>query len=350
MLIDHQALLGTVERVLVAGGSLPQEANIVANHLVLANLSGHDSHGVGMIPNYVRNLKAGYLHPNKHVDCIREDGSILVFDGKAGYGQVIAREAMAKAIDLTKKTGLAIAALRNAHHIGRVGTYGEQCADAGLVSLHFVNVTGHMPLVAPHRGSDGRFGTNPICIALPDTKEEPRIILDFATSKVALGKVRVANNSGKIMPEGMLLDSKGNPTTDPAVMWEEESGALLPIAEHKGYGLSLMCELLSGVIGGGGTLQPENVRDTRIINNMLSILIDPGRLTDTDFIASEMKAMCDYARQSPPREGFGNVLVPGDPEREQRALRTANGIDIDDETWRQIAEAASEFGVDVAAD
>jgi uncharacterized oxidoreductase len=347
MLIDHQELKQTVEEILIGGGSNAQEADIVAHHLVLANLSGHDSHGVGMIPNYVTNLKAGVLHPNEHVEQIKKEGSILVFDGRAGYGQVVAREAMTSAIEVANETGLALSALRNAHHIGRVGTYGEQCADAGLVSIHFVNVIGHRPLVAPHRGSDGRYGTNPICISLPDTTDEPRIILDFATSKVALGKIRVANNSGKKVEEGLLLDGKGNPTTDPGVMWEENVGALLPIGEHKGYGLALMCELLTGAIGGGSTIQPENIRDTRIINNMLSILIDPKRITEQDFIAHEMKAMCDYARASPPRVGEENVIVPGDPEREQRKLRKANGIDIDNETWRQIVEAANDLGVQI---
>ncbi|MCF8467639.1 MAG: malate/lactate/ureidoglycolate dehydrogenase [Sneathiella sp.] len=345
MLIDHNKLRETVKKILCATGSNDDEAGIVADHLVLANLSGHDSHGVGMIPNYVRNRKANVLHANQHVERVKRDGSILVFDGKAGYGQVVAREAMAEAIDVTRETGLALSALRNAHHIGRVGTYGEQCADAGLVSLHFVNVTGHLPFVAPHRGADARYGTNPICISLPDTALEPRIILDFATSKVALGKVRVANNSGKKMEEGLLLDKDGNPTTDPGVMWEEKVGSLLPIGEHKGYGLALICELLTGAIGGGGTIQPANVRDTRIINNMLSILFDPARLTAPDYIASEIKAMCDYVRASPPRKGHGNVIVPGDPEREQRNLRKTNGIEIDDETWRQIVESAAEYNV-----
>ncbi len=345
MLINHTRLQKFVEDMLIAAGSDAREAAIVADHLVLANLSGHDSHGVGMLPHYARNLQAGLLHPNQHIEEVRRDGSIMVFDGRAGYGQVIAREAMAEAINVSRETGLALVALRNAHHIGRVGTYGEQCADAGLVSLHFVNVTGHLPYVAPHRGSDARFGTNPICIALPDTELEPRIILDFATSKVALGKVRVAHNSGKKMAEGLLIDKNGDPTTDPGVMWEEKVGALLTIGEHKGYGLALMCELLSGAIGGGGTLQPGNVRDTRIINNMLSIVIDPTRLTEQNFIASEMKAMCDYVRASPPRKGEENVILPGDPERAQRVARKSSGIEIDDETWRQIIEAAAAFDV-----
>ncbi|MCC3303767.1 malate/lactate/ureidoglycolate dehydrogenase [Sneathiella sp. HT1-7] len=345
MRIEHDVLQDFVEKIFKAAGSEPIEAAIVADHLVLANLSGHDSHGVGMIPRYIDNIKAGALHPNEHVEQIKKDGSILVFDGRAGFGQVVAREAMAQAISVAKETGLALSALRNAHHIGRVGTYGEQCADAGLVSIHFVNVTGHRGLVAPHRGADARYGTNPICVSLPDTAEEPRIILDFATSKVALGKIRVAHNSGKKLEEGLLIDKDGNATTDPGVMFSDEVGSLLPLAEHKGYGLALMCELLTGAIGGGGTIQPKNVRDTRIINNMLSIIIDPTRLTDTDYIASEMKAMCDYVRDSPPRAGYDNVIVPGDPEREQREQRRAEGIDIDEETWRQITEAAASHNV-----
>jgi hydroxycarboxylate dehydrogenase B len=345
MRIEHDILQEFVEAIFKAAGSSPTEAAIVADHLVLANLSGHDSHGVGMIPRYVENIKAGFLRPNEHVELLKKDGSILVFDGRAGFGQVVAREATAQTIAVAQETGLALSALRNAHHIGRVGTYGEQCTDAGLVSIHFVNVTGHRGLVAPHRGSDARYGTNPICISLPDTAQEPRIILDFATSKVALGKIRVAHNSGKKVDEGLLIDNNGNATTDPGVMFADKVGSLLPLAEHKGYGLALMCELLTGAIGGGGTIQPKNTRDTRIINNMLSIVIDPTRLTDTDYIASEMKAMCDYVRDSPPRAGYDNVIVPGDPEREQRELRRTHGIEIDEETWRQITEAAASHNV-----
>ncbi|MBO0332564.1 malate/lactate/ureidoglycolate dehydrogenase [Sneathiella sp. CAU 1612] len=345
MRIEHDILQEFVEAIFKAAGSSPTEAAIVADHLVLANLSGHDSHGVGMIPRYVENIKAGFLRPNEHVELLKKDGSILVFDGRAGFGQVVAREATAQTIAVAQETGLALSALRNAHHIGRVGTYGEQCTDAGLVSIHFVNVTGHRGLVAPHRGSDARYGTNPICISLPDTAQEPRIILDFATSKVALGKIRVAHNSGKKVDEGLLIDNDGNATTDPGVMFADKVGSLLPLAEHKGYGLALMCELLTGAIGGGGTIQPKNTRDTRIINNMLSIVIDPTRLTDTDYIASEMKAMCDYVRDSPPRAGYDNVIVPGDPEREQRELRRTHGIEIDEETWRQITEAAASHNV-----
>lgn len=346
MRVNHNDLRNFVAAIFKSAGSSADEAAIVANHLVLANLSGHDSHGVGMVPRYVENIRNGYLRLNEHVELVKCDGSILVFDGHAGFGQVVAREATEQTIAAAKQSGLALSALRNAHHIGRVGSYGEQCADAGLVSIHFVNVVGHHGIVAPHRGADARYGTNPICITLPDTRDEPRIVLDFATSKVALGKVRVAHNSGKRLDEGLLIDREGNASVDPSVMFEgEETGALLPMADHKGYGLALMCELLTGAIGGGGTIQPANIRDTRIINNMLSIVIDPARLTDTDYIASEMKAMCDYVRASPPRKGFGNVLVPGDPERAARREREANGIEIDAESWRQIVAAGQHFDI-----
>lgn len=342
---DHQDLRRDVENILQAAGSSEQESQIVAEHLVMANLSGHDSHGVGMLPHYLQNIRLGVLHPNRHVRKVKQDGSILVFDGQGGYGQVVAREATEHSIAVARETGLAVAALRDAHHIGRVGTYGEICADAGLVSLHFVNVTGHRPLVAPHRGSDARYATNPICISLPAMGVEEQIVLDMATSKVALGKMRVANNRGEMVKDGLLIDANGQPTNDPGVMFAEDMGALLPIAEHKGYGLAMMCELLAGAIGGGGTIQPGNARDTRIINNMLMIVIDPVRLTDSDYIATEMRAMSDYARQSPPGDGQSPVLMPGDPEREQRLSRSREGIYVEDETWRQIRDAAQEYGI-----
>lgn len=345
---DHQDLRRDVENILQAAGSSEQEAQIVADHLVMANLSGHDSHGVGMLPHYLQNIRLGVLHPNRHVRKVKQDGSILVFDGQGGYGQVVAREATEQSIRVARETGLAVAALRDAHHIGRVGTYGELCADAGLVSLHFVNVTGHRPLVAPHRGSDARYATNPICISLPAMGVEEQVVLDMATSKVALGKMRVANNRGETVKDGLLIDADGQPTNDPGVMFSEKMGALLPIAEHKGYGLAMMCELLAGAIGGGGTIQPANTRDTRIINNMLMIVIDPVRLTDSDYIAMEMRAMSDYARQSPPGDGHSPVLMPGDPEREQRLSRSRDGIYVEDETWRQIREAAREYGFEIS--
>src|SRR3954463_7823607 len=169
MIIDHSKLLSLANRIVAAGGSSSTEADIVAEHLVEANLRGHDSHGVGMLVAYVRDLEAGTLKINQAPEIVSDTGTISVWDARAGYGQVVARQAVEWAIGAAKKHGVAVNGLRNAHHIGRVGTYGEIAARAGMVALHFVNVASGNPGVAPFRGKEGRFLTNPVCIAIPGT-------------------------------------------------------------------------------------------------------------------------------------------------------------------------------------
>jgi uncharacterized oxidoreductase len=227
-------------------GSSPTEAAVVADHLVDANLKGHDSHGVGMLVAYVRDLEAGTQKINQTPEIVSDTGTISVWDARAGYGQVIARQAIEWAIGAARQYGVAVNGLRNAHHIGRVGTYGEIAAQAGMVALHFVNVASGPPPVAPFRGREGRFLTNPVCIAIPGTATTEPTILDFATSRVALGKVRVAYNARKAVIEGALLDHEGRPTTEASVMYSEPRGVVLPFGEHKGSGLALVCELLCG--------------------------------------------------------------------------------------------------------
>src|SRR5204863_8626291 len=187
----------------------------------------HDSHGIGLIANYLRNLGQGKAKVNETGHVVSDSGSIIVYDGDRGWGQIAAREATLLGIERAKRDGVAVVALRNAHHIGRVGTYGEMCAAAGLVSLHFVNITDQRPSVAPWRGRDGRFGTNPVCIALPGPEPDRPIISDMATSRIAMGKVRVARNKGEQIAPETLLDTDGNPTTDPHVMYQRPRGALL---------------------------------------------------------------------------------------------------------------------------
>ena len=234
LLIDAGELDRIGKRVFAAAGSAEREAEIIAGHLLEANLKGHDSHGVGMIPSYLRNLEGGKVTPNEPGHIVSDTGSLLVYEGARGYGQIVARNATELAIERAKANGVAVVALKNAHHIGRVGTYGEMCAAAGLVSLHFVNITDQRPAVAPWRGSDGRFGTNPLCIALPGPAPDRPIIADMATSRIAMGKVRVARNKGEQVMPGTLLDSEGKPTTDPHVMYRRPRGALMTFGEHKG--------------------------------------------------------------------------------------------------------------------
>jgi hydroxycarboxylate dehydrogenase B len=345
MLIDHQELRAIARRIFEAGGSLPEEARTISDHLAEANLRGHDSHGVGMIPRYVANLRLGTVAPNRKGRVLSESGSLVAYDGERGYGQVVAAEATRLAIERARKNGVAVVALRNAHHIGRVGTYGEMCAEADLVSVHFVNVIGHNAIVAPHRGSDARLSTNPVCIAVPAAEPGRPIILDMATSKVALGKVRVAKNRGVAMAPAHIIDSKGKPTTDPDAMFQKPTGAILPMAEHKGYALAFVCELLAGAIGGGGTLRPENQGLDTITNCMLSFVIDPSRIAERDWIRNEILAITRYVTASPAQNPAEPVLIPGDPERLSRAERVRNGVPLDAETWREIAAAGESLGL-----
>jgi uncharacterized oxidoreductase len=345
VIVGADALRALVHEIVRQGGSEAAECQIVSDHLVGANLAGHDSHGVGIVPTYVINLGKNLLRPNTAVSNVRDDGAFLQFDGGKGYGQRVAAEAMAAAIDRCRETGIVVMTLKNAHHIGRVGTYGEMATEAGLISLHFVNVTDHFAIVAPHRGADARFGTNPVCIAMPTSNPAEPIILDMATSKVAMGKLRVANNAGNRLADGIVIDADGAPSNDPGVMFREPKGALLPFAEHKGYGLALMAELLSGTLSGGGTIQPGNERLDGIINTMTAIVLDPARLGDVGWIRGEVDAMADFCKGSPPVDPNLPVLVPGEPERLSRAARNANGIPLDGESWEQLIAAGETLGL-----
>jgi uncharacterized oxidoreductase len=344
-IVDHNELRRIGRRIFVAAGSSEDEAGTIVDHLVEANLKGHDSHGVGMIPSYLRNLGNGKAAANEKGRLVSDSGAFIVYDGARGYGQVVAREATLLGIDRAKENGVAVVALRNAHHIGRVGTYGEMCAGEGLVSISFVNITDQRPAVAPWRGGDARFGTNPVTIAIPGPSPDRPIIADMATSRIAMGKVRVARNKGEQVAGDTLLDADGKPTTDPNVMYRRPRGALFTFGEHKGYALAFICEMLAGAVTGSGTMRPERIDNESVTNGFLLIVIDPSRIVDRAWLVDEIAAMTDYITASPARNPDEPVLIPGDPERLSRARRIAEGVPIDDETWREIAAAARAYNV-----
>src|ERR1700744_169004 len=347
MIVDQAKLRTLASKIVTAGGRKPDEAEIVADHLVEANLRGHDSHGVGMLVAYVRDFENGTLNVNQAPEVVSDTGTISVWDAHAGYGQVIARRAVEWAIGAAKKHGVAVNGLRNAHHIGRVGTYGEIAARAGMVSMHFVNVASGPPPVAPFRGREGRFLTNPVCIAIPGTASNEPILLDFATSRVAMGKVRVAHNAGKKMLDGALLDHDGQPTTNPSVMYTEPRGVVLPFGEHKGSGLALVCELLAGAIVGSTSVTTSTPPERGILNGMLSIVIDSARLNARGSMMAEIDAMIAWVKSAKPSDPNLPVLVAGEPEQIRKAERLKNGIYVDDETWSQLATIAERYQISV---
>ncbi len=334
-----------VARIIEKAGSEPDEARQVADNLVMANLSGHDSHGVGMVPRYVDAVLEGGLIPNTGVKVLVDTGALLNLDGQQGYGQITGTQAMALGIERARQHGSCIVSLARSHHLGRIGHFAEMAVAQGLVSLHFVNVISR-PVVAPFGGGDGRFGTNPCCIGIPMKGREP-FVLDFATSRVAQGKMRVAHNKGQQVPEGYLIDELGQPTTDPGVVVAPQSngllGALLTFGEHKGYGLAVACELLGGALTGGGTWHHQADHRRAVINSMLTILIDPVKLGTQAVFEQEAPAFADWLRQSPSRNG--GVLIAGEPERAARAERARTGITIDEATWAELQASATKVGL-----
>ena len=345
-------LIEQTASILVAAGSSPAEAHTVAANLVMANLSGHDSHGVGMLPRYVDAVLEGGLTPNASVKINLDIGTMLSLDGQRGYGQVVGEQAMELGMARAKQHGSCIMTLGNAHHLGRIGHFAEMAVAQGLVSLHFVNVLSR-PVVAPWGGGDGRFGTNPCCIGVPLKGQDP-FVLDFATSRVAQGKMRVAFNKGIQVEPGTLIDEHGRPTTEPGVVVVPQSnglfGALMTFGEHKGYGMAVACELLGGALSGGGTWHRETDPAVRaVVNGMLTILIDPFKLGTQASFEQEAVEFVNWLQAGPTAPGFEGVQIAGDPERATRVLRHVEGISVDDQTWQEIVNAGLKVGVTVPA-
>ncbi len=323
-------------------GSDTEETAEVADHLVRANLAGHDSHGVGMLPAYVKGFRAGLLVPNQSLRTVTDFGAVLVLDAQRGFGQRMAAEAVRRAVARAREVGACVLALRNSSHIGRIGTYGELAARAGMVFTGFVNVADGTNWQAPWGCGEARLGTNPFCAAVPG-EDGPGMMLDMATTTIAFGKARVARNKGMQVPADSVIDAEGNQTTDPEALFTRAEGALLSFGRHKGSGLAVMCEVMAGAIAGGHRAdQPPH---GATLNSMLATVIDASRLGDPATLKQDVAAVGAHVRGSRVAPGFDEILLPGEPERRLAESRRREGIEVDPTTWQQIAEAAAELGI-----
>ncbi|MGH7085709.1 MAG: malate/lactate/ureidoglycolate dehydrogenase [Acetobacteraceae bacterium] len=341
--IAASGLADFVSRVFAAAGSCGDEPRILADHLVEANLLGHDSHGVIRVPKYLVWLAAGEVIANRHAEIAFDRGPILAVNGGFGYGQVIGREAMALLAERCRSYGLAAVAIRNTGHLGRIGAWPEQLARAGLVSIHFVNTSGYGILVAPHGGSDRRLSANPVAAGAPGPAGRP-LVLDIATSAIAEGKLQLARNKGEQVSPGAILDGAGRPTRSPEAFYAEPPGSILPFGGHKGSGLSFFCEVLAGSLTGGMSSHPENPTARHLVNNMLSIAFVPDAFTGRGF-DDDLARLAAWVKGSPPSTPGGAVLLPGEAEARTRREREEHGIPLDEESWRQLVRAAAERGV-----
>lgn len=321
-------------------GSDEAESAIVSEHLIEANLTGHDSHGVLRVPQYIEWCKNGFVRTNQNLNSIHKNGPFAVVDGNFGFGQVIGEQATTLGIETAKHCdGISIVGLRNSGHLGRIGDFALQAAEAGFVSLHFVNTNGFGIRVAPFGGTDARLSTNPIAIGIP-RKDGEHVVLDMATSTYAEGKIRSAVNRGEELPDGILIDSDGNPTRDPRALYTNPPGALLPLGGYKGYGLSVICEILAGSLTGSGSSNPKNPTVKGMVNGMLSIYFTPGCLGQENEFEMDISSLIAWVTGSPIATPGTEVLFPGEIERKRKEARLLSGIPLDVTTRNQLIASA----------
>lgn len=342
--ISAQNLTKFAASLLAAGGLSDQEAGLVARSLVGANLRGYDSHGVMRIPYYLERLKKGEATAGAEFEILTETPSLVTVDAHWGLGQTQAGRLTRRLIDKAKAAGVAVGTMIHCSHIGRLGEYCEMAAEAGLISMISVNNHGAVTRVAPPGGKAPRLSTNPMAFGIPNG-DEP-LVLDFCTSAAAEGKVRVKKIAGELCPDGWLLDSQGRPTNDPNDLYADPPGTIRPMGgdqPYKGFGLSLIVEILSGALSGG--VCAREVAANQIGNCVFLALFDPDHFGGRDHFAGEVAQLLTFVRNCPRIDGVDAITLPGDPERRTLAKKTTEGITLDEGNWKALAALAGELGV-----
>lgn len=341
--IQAETLRDLVADIFIAAGTPSDIAPHVAHSLVESDLVGHESHGVVRVRQYLDAIRAGDLTPDARPQIIQENGAVITVDACRGFGQLAAGWTMDATIRRAKEYGIAAASLVNCGHVGRLGEWVDLAAAQDAVALAFCTGGGATGIVTPYGGAQRVLGTNPLAAALPLGERAP-MVLDFATSSVAEGKVRVFRNRGKSIPEGWVLNSAGLPTTNPNDLYD--GGMLQPFATYKGYALSLLVELLSGVLTGNGTPVLPGYKPG---NGVLFVVMDVAAFRPVADYKSVSGQVADRIKAVPPAPGFSEVLLPGEPEQRMAAERLGNGIAIDDATWQLLSEDAVVLGVSLPA-
>ena len=344
--IQPNELTTFATRLLQAGGLAQDEAALVARSLVDANLRGHDSHGVMRIPSYLALHDKGDVVAGAELTALRDSPTIFVGDANWGFGQTQAQRLTRKLIGMARETGLAVGTLVRSSHVGRLGEYCEMAAEAGMVSMVMVNTHGHARRVAPPGGKAPRLGTNPLAIGAPAA--DGPLILDFGTSATAEGKVRVKRIAGQLCPPGWLLDSEGQPTTDPHSLYGDPPGTIRPMGgdqAYKGFGLGLMVEVFAGALSGGVCIREVPINQNG--NCVFMLVIDPGHVGGAEHFAREVTDLAAFVRGCPRIEGVDEILLPGDPERRTLAKRGAEGVPLDDGNWGELVKLAERLNVAV---
>ncbi|MBD0787329.1 Ldh family oxidoreductase [Vibrio sp. Y2-5] len=321
-------------------------AQNVAEHMVEADRNGYSSHGVSLLPKYIGNMHEGEVTAVARPELLAESSGMMRFHARNAFGQHAAKVAMRAAIEKTKSEGYCLMTLCHAHHLGRLGHYGQMATDEGLSLFAVSNVTGRPAVVAPCGGAEARLTTNPFCFAWPMNSGHPPLLVDFATSSIAINKARVMAQQGQSVPLGTVIDAQGNPSEDPGVLFSEAAGALLPFGGHKGFGMALMIELMAGILSGGDTIAQDHSANGSAHNHLFTLLIDPSKFGDVHQTQGKVNEFVEYLLGTKPQAGVDHVIYPGMPEAKQRAAHSES-ITVSSEFWQWITENYSRKGVDL---
>lgn len=335
-----------VKEMLVAVKTDEANAAIVANHLISANLSGVDTHGVWQLPGYIAAIQAGELDPAARPEIVRETNTSALVSGNWTFGQVVAKFAIEKAIAKAAKHDVSVVGLVESHHIGRLGEYAEAAAAEGMIAMVWGGGFGEKrPRVVPHGGRGPVLGTNPLAMGLPAGRE-PRMLFDFATAASSGVKIVNAQRTGQAVPDGWIVDKEGNPTNNVDDLME--GGGQIPFGAHKGYALAVAAEWLGRVFTGSAQYARANRGGLYFSHSGAAMMV---------FRADLFQPFSDYANRAdrlrkrieavPPAAGVEEVLIPGDPELQARALRLREGIPIPDTLWRELVDLAASLGVSI---
>jgi uncharacterized oxidoreductase len=341
-ILSPEDLRALVTRACERMGACPEDAAQVATSLVQANLCGYDSHGVYRLAQYHAWWKAGLLHPAARPVVSRETAFAAVVDGRSAFGQVVAGFATRVAIEKAPQSGIAVVTVMACNHVGRLADYAESIREAGLIGLVTANDSGAGQCVVPWGGAEPRLATNPIAMGIPGGTG-PGILFDFSTSAAAQGKVRQLLLRGEMAPPGWLIDAAGKETTNPACLFTDPLGALLPAGGHRGYALSLAVEVLSGILSGAGFTRPDPGPEE--MNGMFLLALDVAWFLPPDRFRAQVDQLTAYVKTSRPLPGGGGVHIPGERSREEAARRAREGIAFSEQAWAKVEGVLRDLGL-----
>ena len=329
-----------ISKILLSLGVPPDRARVTAEVLAEGDLRGFSSHGILRLPYIVRAIKRGTILPSSEVKIVRETPATALIDGGHTLGHYVAYLAMQVAIEKAKNVGVSAVGVKNSNHFGIAGYYAEMAMKEGMIGIVATTTDA---LVHPWGGAEPVLGTNALAVGIPS---DPPVLLDMATSAAARGKIVQAMKEGKSIPLGWAVDEEGNPTTDPA---KALRGALSPFGGAKGYGLGFVLEILAGPLVGAaagrdvvGTLEPVSGFCTK---GDLMIVINPLAFVDLQSFQAQTRKFIEQVKNSRRAPGFERIMIPGEPEYEERRRRLAEGIVISDEIWSEIESIKSELGI-----